>query len=156
MDLLGEEVVQSISKIKEMDFRRSDTTNFINYLISFRTNGNHRQFYEKKLLTNTMAILTSTPYFKASWQGKFDLIPKGSPEDNRVCFASTTQDLINSICQDVQWMTKEGLMGYTQLQNRRTNIRAEIIDIPFMTASNNIDGQDHHQVHISDYDRGTL
>ena len=97
---------------------------------------------------DTLVVLASTLYFKASWKGKFDLIPKGSQEDRKHCFATTYEGLVKSDCADVQWMVKEGEMSYLVLQNRRgaTKVKATIIDIPLKNKAFDIDGQDTHQV----------
>ena len=95
---------------------------------------------------DTLVVLASTLYFKASWKGKFDLLPKGSPEDKRLCFATSAEGLMKSECADVQWMVKEGEMAYRNLYDRRTGVKARIIDIPLKNKAFDIDGQDTHQV----------
>ena len=149
MDVLTTEFIRNISNIREVDFLQGPkTTNEINRWISDMTKGKIPELYEEPLGPDTLIVLASTLYFKASWKGKFDLIPKGSPEDKRLCFATSTEGLIKGDCADVQWMVKEGEMSHRFLQNRRgaTKVRATIIDIPLKHKTFDIDGQDTHQV----------
>jgi len=148
MDVLKNEFIRNMSNINAVDFHDSGkTTDLINRWISDMTKGKIPKLYDEPLGTDTLVILASTLYFKASWKGKFDLIPKGTPEDKRLCWATSAEGLTKSECADVQWMTKEGYMAYFPIKRGHKSI-ATVIDIPLRNRKNEKDGKDLHLVSI--------
>jgi len=83
MDVLKEEFIRNMSNINGVDFQEpTETTDFINGWISDATKGKIPKLYDEPLGSDTLVILASSLYFKASWKGKFDLIPKGGVMKN--------------------------------------------------------------------------
>lgn len=66
----------SFSDIRETDFASNPdkTTDEINDWVNDKTNGKISKLFEKAIHPNTIAMLLSSLYFKASWEIPFDII----------------------------------------------------------------------------------
>jgi len=78
LDLLKENFIRDESHIKELDFQQKsqEATDEINKWVAEKTNNKIPQLFSEPLDSQTIVMLVSTLYFKASWNEKFELVRK--------------------------------------------------------------------------------
>lgn len=131
VDLLKKNFIKEVANIMAVDFQNGnkEATDTINEWVSENTNHKIPQLFAEPLASDTLVVLASSLYFKASWNEKFRLIKQGSKEDQNLCWARSKEDLLNSICdQGIQWMKKEEDLFSHQIKEGYQSI-ATIVDI---------------------------
>ena len=131
VDLLQKSFIKDVTNIMGVDFKNQnvETTEKINKWVSEKTRGKIEKLYQKPVPTDTLVVLASTLYFKASWNEKFYMIKKGSEYDKELCFGTSIDNILNSICENVQWMRKTEDVHYHFYMNGNTKI-ATVVDLP--------------------------
>ena len=78
LDLLKENFIKDESHIKELDFQQKsqEATDEINSWVAEKTNNKIPQLFSEPLDSQTIVMLVSTLYFKASWNEKFESVRK--------------------------------------------------------------------------------
>ena len=138
VNLLTENFIKDVTNIQPVDFKNNpkDATESINKWISEKTHGKIPKLFDEDLESDTLVILASSLYFKASWTGKFRLIKKGSKEDQALCWAESTQGLLNSECNDaIQWMKKEQDISLAKIMNG-FEPQATVVEVPMKQKKN--------------------
>jgi len=107
VDLLRKNFITDVSNIEEVDFARNSVkvTEQINEWVSEQTNGMISELFKEPIDRQTLVVLASTLYFKASWNNKFQVLP--ADYESGLCFARSVDDLLHSVCDDVTWLHKE-------------------------------------------------
>merc|ERR1711973_364816 len=141
LDLLKENFIRDESHIKELDFQQKsqEATDEINNWVAEKTNNKIPQLFSEPLDSQTIVMLVSTLYFKASWNEKFESVRKNPP-----CYFSKQADLINhpDQCEDVTYMWKEEEVYSTKEITDFGNV--DIFDLS-LKARKNKDGNDEHK-----------
>merc|ERR1711868_347394 len=112
LDLLKENFIRDESHIKELDFQQKsqEATDEINKWVAEKTNNKIPQLFSEPLDSQTIVMLVSTLYFKASWNEKFESVRKDPP-----CYYANMGDLVASKpCDDVTYMGKEEEVYHTE------------------------------------------
>ena len=82
--------------------------------------------------SNTLVVLASTLYFKASWTNKFvELTPEKVAEQN-LCYTTNVEELQNGDCSDVTWLYKEESIPYTKFTGF---VQAQVFEIPVKSSA---------------------
>merc|ERR1712012_1230290 len=142
LDLLKENFIQDESHIRELDFQQKsqEATDEINKWVAEKTNNKIPQLFSEPLDSQTIVMLVSTLYFKASWNEKFELVRKAAP-----CYYANMKDFLAdpSTCDDVKYMGKEEEVYYT---NEKTHDfgDVEIYDLALKSRKNK-DGNDENK-----------
>merc|ERR1711868_22156 len=142
LDLLKENFIQDESHIRELDFQQKsqEATDEINKWVAEKTNNKIPQLFSEPLDSQTIVMLVSTLYFKASWNEKFESVRKDPP-----CYFSNMKDFLAdpSTCDDVKYMGKEEEVYYT---NEKTHDfgDVEIYDLALKSRKNK-DGNDENK-----------
>jgi len=141
LDLLKENFIRDESHIKELDFQQKsqEATDEINSWVAEKTNNKIPQLFAEPLDSQTIVMLVSTLYFKASWNEKFELIRNNPP-----CYISTMAGFSNNQCDDdVTYMGKEEEVY--SIQDRTTEFGpVNIFDLSLKNRKNK-DGNDEHK-----------
>ena len=147
VNLLSKNFIKDVANIQSVDFQNNpkDATELINKWISDKTHDKIPKLFEEDLASDTLVILASSLYFKASWNEKFRLIKHGSKEDQALCWAQSAQALMNSECsENIQWMKKEEDISIHSIKAGFQPI-AKIVEIPMKNKKND-DSKDEHKV----------
>merc|ERR1711868_76809 len=141
LDLLKENFIRDESHIKELDFQQKsqEATDEINSWVAEKTNNKIPQLFAEPLDSQTIVMLVSTLYFKASWNEKFELIRQNPP-----CYISTMAGFSNNQCDDdVTYMGKEEEVY--SIQDRTTEFGpVNIFDLSLKNRKNKY-GNDEHK-----------
>jgi len=131
VDLLQKSFIKDVTNIIGVDFKNEnvETTDKINKWVSEKTRGKIENLYEKAVPTDTLVVLASTLYFKASWNEKFYMIKKGSDYDKELCFVTSVEKLLGNICENVQWMRKTEDVHYHFYMDGNKKA-AMVVDLP--------------------------
>lgn len=92
--------------IQAVDFQNNaeGATNQINEWINGTTNGKIPKLFREALTEDTLMVLASSLYFRASWQNRFDLATS-----ENLCWQSTREQMKSGVCdEDVVFMTQTG------------------------------------------------
>merc|ERR1711868_55740 len=141
LDLLKENFIRDESHIKELDFQQKsqEATDEINSWVAEKTNNKIPQLFAEPLDSQTIVMLVSTLYFKASWNEKFELIRKNPP-----CYISSLAGFDgNGQCDDVTYMGKEEEVYSTTEKTTDFN-NVDIFDLSLKNIKNK-DGNDEHK-----------
>merc|ERR1711868_304365 len=141
LDLLKENFIRDESHIKELDFQQKsqEATDEINKWVAEKTNNKIPQLFSEPLDSQTIVMLVSTLYFKASWNEKFELVSKNPP-----CYVTSKDDLLGSTrCHDVTYMGKEEEVYLTTEKTTDFN-NVDIFDLNLKSRKNK-DGNDEHK-----------
>merc|ERR1711868_247285 len=141
LDLLKENFIRDESHIKELDFQQKsqEATDEINSWVAEKTNNKIPQLFAEPLDSQTIVMLVSTLYFKASWNEKFELIRKNPP-----CYISSLAGFDgNGQCDDVTYMGKEEEVYSTTEKTTDFN-NVDIFDLSLKNRKNK-DGNDEHK-----------
>jgi len=128
-------------RVKELDFQQKsqEATDEINNWVAEKTNNKIPQLFSEPLDSQTIVMLVSTLYFKASWNEKFELVRKNKP-----CYKANMRDLIDhpEQCDDVTYMGKEEEVYSTKEKTDFGDV--DIFDLS-LKARKNKDGNDEHK-----------
>jgi len=141
LDLLKENFIQDESHIRELDFQQKsqEATDEINKWVAEKTNNKIPQLFSEPLDSQTIVMLVSTLYFKASWNEKFESVRKDPP-----CYYANMGDLVASKpCDDVTYMGKEEEVYHTEDKTNDFG-DVDIFDLS-LKARKNKDGNDEHK-----------
>jgi len=142
LDLLKENFIRDESHIKELDFQQKsqEATDEINSWVAEKTNNKIPQLFSEPLDSQTIVMLVSTLYFKASWSEKFELVRKNKP-----CYVTTLGNLLAepTICDDVTYMGKEEEVYSTEEKTEDFG-KVHIFDLSLKNRKNK-DGNDEHK-----------
>jgi len=132
VDLLKKNFIQDSSNIRPVDFMNDPegTTDAINQWVSKQTKGKIPKLFENPLSSDTLVILASSLYYKASWTEKFRLIKQGSKEEERLnlCWAPSWEILQTGVCQEgIQWMRKEEDLHIHQIEGVN---KTTVVELP--------------------------
>ena len=124
VNLLKEDFIQEASNIQEVDFIRQAkaATDLINTWVKAKTQSKIPKLFKQPLDSDTLVVLASTLYFKASWNQQFNIMK--NRDIKNLCWATTANNLMNSECDSVTWMKKEesiAHLAYTR-QSGGTNV----------------------------------
>ena len=132
LDLLQESFIRDVANIRPVDYQTKnvESTNIINKWCAEQTKNKIPQLFAEPLGSDTLVVLASSLYFKASWDEKFRLIKKGSAEHDAQCWARNMDELLSNNCDDtIEWMTKEEDLS-TAVVNRGYDKLAKVVDLP--------------------------
>merc|ERR1712227_267086 len=141
LDLLKENFIQDESHIRELDFQQKsqEATDEINKWVAEKTNNKIPQLFSEPLDSQTIVMLVSTLYFKASWNEKFESVRRDPP-----CYYANMGDLVASKpCDDVTYMGKEEEVYHTEDKTNDFG-DVDIFDLS-LKARKNKDGNDEHK-----------
>jgi len=141
LDLLKENFIRDESHIKELDFQQKsqEATDEINKWVAEKTNNKIPQLFSEPLDSQTIVMLVSTLYFKASWNEKFELVRKAAP-----CYYANMKDLVDANpCDDVKYMGKEEEV-YSTKEKTTDFGDVDIFDLSLKSRKNK-DGNDEHK-----------
>merc|ERR1711962_569609 len=130
VDLLQSNFITDIANIQEVDFktRSVQATKQINDWVRKQTHNKMPELFSEPLDNDTLVILASTLYFKASWDKKFKALDKREIIDQNICFASSTQDLLDSNChENIGWIGKTDNLVYMEY---RGPVQATVFELP--------------------------
>ena len=77
------------------------------------------------ITSDTLVVLASTLYFNASWQDKFELLPRNQAQ--KLCYSSSIANQLSSQCSPVTWMTKEENIFHHKFSG---TVNAQAFEIP--------------------------
>merc|ERR1711973_988567 len=141
LDLLKENFIKDESHIRELDFQQKsqEATDEINNWVAEMTNNKIPQLFSEPLDSQTIVMLVSTLYFKASWNEKFESVRKNPP-----CYKANMKDLIDhpEQCDDVTYMGKEEEVYIIKEKTDFGDV--DIFDLS-LKARKNKDGNDEHK-----------
>ena len=76
--------------------------------------------HQTPLTSDSLVVLASSLYFKASWELKFNIMSE--QKANEFCWTTTVQDLLNSNCEEsITWMYKEESVPFTKFKKFANN-----------------------------------
>jgi len=109
IDILKEGFIRDISNIEAVDFKNDalKTTKRINRWVSDNTEGHISELFKQPLESDSLVVLASTLFFKASWLNEFEELEEEEKQD--VCFSfrkPTRGD--DDFCKStgIEWMKK--------------------------------------------------
>jgi len=124
-----------------LDFQQKsqEATDEINKWVAEKTNNKIPQLFAEPLDSQTIVMLVSTLYFKASWNEKFELVRKAAP-----CYYANMKDLVDANpCDDVKYMGKEEEV-YSTKEKTTDFGDVDIFDLSLKSRKNK-DGNDEHK-----------
>lgn len=138
VDLLQKGFVKDVSNIQELNFSGDNqaATNTINEWVSAATKNKIPKLFKEPLDSDTLVILASTLYFKASWNQKFKILKEKEVAKDNLCWTTSSKALLADECQDVTWMRKEESVNIAKTVFRtETSMKPiEVIEIPLKNA----------------------
>ena len=140
VNLLEETFIREASNIQEVNFieQNKEATDLINTWVKEKTQSKIPKLFKQPLDSDTLVVLASTLYFKASWNQKFDII-KNQRELKNLCWSTTTAKMLNSECDDVTWMKKEE--NVVHLEYKMGNgMNANVFEIPLKHGNSDLNG----------------
>jgi len=130
VDLLKSNFITDISNIQSVDFRTRSiqATKQINKWVKSQTHNKIPELFSEPLDSDTLVILASTLYFKASWDKKFKVLDQREVEESNMCFSLSRDDLMNSKCmKNIEWIKKTdnvNVMNYNGMK------KATVFELP--------------------------
>jgi len=103
--ILLEDFMQDLVNIKEVDFVQSpvESTDLINSWVNETTLGKIPTLFKEPLTEDTLMVLASSLYFRASWQNTFEV----EKNNEGLCWQSSQDQMENSVCdEDVVFMSQ--------------------------------------------------
>jgi len=108
-------------------------TEEINQWVAQETKDKIPQLFGEPISTDTLVILASTLYFKASWAEKFKVM--SAKEAQNQCWTKTVEDIQNGACADgVTWMQKTDKVPFHQLRSSMGKVN--VFEIPLREEAN--------------------